>query len=140
MKPHKKRCWIIAAVTALLLTFLLTGDTRTRMYVRSHIQGLEDFAVSALEKRGPLQYGAWDVFSYPEGGMVEFYTGGYGLVPSTVYKGFYYSAADAHTPFQATEQPMEVTGDTARWQQPESDNWGTSRRIAPHWFWYEAHF
>lgn len=140
MSTHHKRRWIIAAAAVLLLALLLCGDTWTRLYVRLNARNLEDFAVSALESGEPVKYGAWDVSSYPETGMVEFFTGGYGLVPSTVYKGFYYSAADIHTPFNAAEQPMECDGDTARWQEPGSDNWGTSRRIAPHWFWYEAHF
>lgn len=140
MSTHHKRRRIIAAAAVLLLILLLCGDTWTRLYVRLNARSLEDFAVSALESGGPEKYGTWDVSSYPEAGMVEFFTGGYGLAPSTVYKGFYYSAADVHTPFQAEEQPMERTGGTARWQEPEGDNWGISRRIAPHWFWYEAHF
>ena len=140
MSTRKKRRAVIIAAVILLLALLLGGDTWTRLYVRLNARKLESFAAAALESEEVSRYGIWVVSRYPEAGMVEFLTGGYGLAPSTVYKGFYYPASDEHIPFQAVEQPMEESGDTARWQEPAGDNWGTSRRIVPRWFWYEAHF
>ena len=143
MNTRINRRLLIIFVMILLLAALFGGNMRTRNYVRSHRQELEAFAIAALEyppPHGTLQYGRWAVSCYPEKGMVEFFTGGFGLAPSTVYRGFYYSAGDAHTPFQGIDQPLEVTGSAAEWREPESDNWGRSRRIMPHWFWYEAHF
>lgn len=143
MSAQPNRRCLAALIAVLLAAALLGGDVRTRGYVRSHRQELEAFAAAALEDpppHGALQYGFWEASCYPEKGMVEFFTGGFGLVPSTVYKGFYYSAADVHIPFQGTDLPMEIDGNCAEWRKPGSDNWGRSRRIMPHWFWYEAHF
>lgn len=143
MTTRTNRHWLIALIVVLLLATLFGGDIRTRNYVRSHHQKLEAFAIAALDDpppHGTLQYGLWEASCYPEKGMVEFFTGGFGLAPSTVYKGFYYSASDVHTPFQGVDQPIEINGSTSEWREPGSDNWGRSRRIMPHWFWYEAHF
>lgn len=143
MPARKNRRWLAAAIAMLLLALLLGGDIWTRAYVRLNHQRLEDFAATALEETPPhgiAKYGSWSAFCYPENGMVEFFTGGFGLTPFSVYKGFYYSADDVHIPFQGVDQPMEVNGDDAGWREPESGNWGISRRIAEHWFWYEAHF
>lgn len=143
MNARINRRLLIALAVILLFAALLGSDMRIRSYVRSNHQKLEAFAAAALEEpppHGALQYGHWEASCYPEKGMVEFFTGGSGLVPSAVYRGFYYSAGDVHTPFQGVDQPMEVNGSTAEWREPESGNWGRSRRIMPHWFWYEAHF
>lgn len=142
MPTTKKRRRLPAVMAVLLILILLAGDAWIRVYVRLNHRRLEDFAVSALEEPqdNTLRYSGWEVSCYPQRGVVEFFAGGFGLAPSSVYKGFYYSADDIHVPFNCVDQPMKIDGGTAEWHEPEGDNWGRSRRITAHWFWYEAHF
>ena len=133
---------VVLALAALITAFLLR-DQLSLLYLEGHLEELEDFSLAALEEGEETgRYGLWKVTCRPERGMVEFHTGGSGLGSETAYTGFYYSAEDTHIPFQGAEAPMEIEGDTARWTDSahSSDNWGTSRRVSPRWFWFEAHF
>jgi len=72
--------------------------------------------------------------------MVEFRTGGWGLVPGSTYEGFYYSREDVHLPFQGnTDLTMEPREGYAIWNDGYG-NWGKSWRIFDHWYWYQAYF
>ncbi len=136
------RTLIIIAVILLLLSAIIFQNSLVRLYVRIFHGPLEDFAVELLTEDPPRyspRYGPWDARCLVERGMVEFSTGGYGLVPSTTYFGFYYSADDVHIPFQGADYPMVVDGDVATWTDG-TDNHGTSTRIMENWFWFEASF
>lgn len=139
-----KRLLIFLCVIILLL-FILCFVCYTELvqaYVKNRHEHLETYAQSLLSQQQSDTYGLWNVHSYPEEGMVEFYTGGSGLAPSSTYEGFYYSADDTHIPHQGNNSKLEIRGDTAQWMDSaeNSDNWGTSTRILPHWFWFEAHY
>lgn len=139
----KKRILILALITLLVLAFALQ-DNLIRTYVSLCHEDLESYAVNLLkgteEPRGTS--GIWETHCYPEDGMVEFYTGGWGLVPSSTYKGFYYSADNTHKLFSAAysdQTSMEIDGDRATWTDG-TDNHGSSTRIIDHWFWFKASF
>ena len=132
-------CVLILAVFILCFVFY---TELVQTYVINRHEKLEDYSQSLLSEQQSDTYGLWNVYSYPEEGMVEFYTGGSGLAPGSTYEGFYYSADDTHIPHQRSNSEMEVWGDTAQWidSAENSDNWGTSTRLLPHWFWFEAHY
>ncbi len=134
------RTLIIIAVILLLLSAIIFQNSLIRLYVRLFHGPLEDFAVELLTEDPPRyapRYGLWAVRCWVDKGMVEFSTGGYGLAPSSVYFGFYYSADDVHIPFWGMDCPMVVDGDVATWDNGPG-NYGTSIRIMEKWFWYKA--
>ena len=129
----------------ILFVFILCFMFYTELvqaYVIARHEHLENYAQSLLWEQQHESYGLWNVISYPENGMVEFYTDGSGLAPGSTYEGFYYSANDEHIPHQGSNSEMETWGDSAQWvdAMENSDNWGTSTRILPRWFWFEAHY
>ena len=131
----------------VILFFLLGVLFRERLiktYVVVAKEHLVTYAETLLNSDGrqSSRYGFWKVRSYPEDQMVEFHTGGFGLAPSSTYKGFYYSGDNTHRVFSVADKSlatMECDGDHATWTDG-TDNHGTSMRIIDNWFWYEASF
>ena len=76
---------------------------------------------------------------FPED-VVAFYMGGFGLAPSSVYYGFYYSPEDI--PVGTGEgQLVKAEEDSACWSwQGYGDNGGGIRRIKPNWYYYKCWF
>ena len=134
-------------ITIVILIFLFGMIFRERLlqtYVVMAREHLVTYAENLLDSddRQSDHYGFWKVISYPEEQMVEFHTGGFGLAPSSTYKGFYYSADNVHKVFSVADKSlatMDVAGDHATWTDG-TDNHGTSIRITDNWFWYEASF
>lgn len=141
----KKKTIVLCLVIAAILAGALFRDNLIRSYVSLSHEKLEHYAVQLLESSHQQtgdSYGLWRTFCAPSQGMVEFTTGGWGLAPGSTYKGFYYSADDTHKLFSAAYPDtvsMEISGDHASWTDG-TDNHGTSIRILPHWFWFEASF
>ena len=140
----KKKAFLTFAVIAVLVLGLVCKNQLIRAYVRLFHEDLETYAEELLADgaRRSDRYGRWKTSCYPEDGMVEFSTGGFGLAPSAVYRGFYYSRDNTHQLFSAAyeaETAMEIDGDEAFWTDG-TDNHGTSRRLRENWFWYEAAF
>ena len=140
----KKKVIAICLVIAVAILGLALKDNLIRIYVALCHENLETYAVQFLDgkERTSGQYGIWKTSCYPDDGMVEFYTGGWGLAPSSTYKGFYYSADNTHKLFSAAYKDitsMETDGDEATWTDG-TDNHGISTRITENWFWFEASF
>ena len=135
---------VIMIVVFILLLCVIFADRLIQSYVVVAKEHLQTYAEQLLEsdERQSTRYGLWKVSSYPEEQMVEFHTGGFGLAPSSTYKGFYYSADNVHKVFSVADKSlatMDVDGNLASWSDG-TDNHGTSMRITDHWFWYEASF
>ena len=56
------------------------------------------------------------------------------------YWGVYYSPDDVPLPFQNTDVPLLENGKESWTWQAEGDNHGTTQRIAPKWYYFEASF
>ena len=139
----RKRLLIMIVILILLLGMIFR-ERLIQTYVVMVREHLETYAENLLDSddRQSDRYGFWKVRSYPEDQMVEFHTGGFGLAPSSTYKGFYYSADNVHKVFSVADKSlatMDVDGDHATWTDG-TDNHGTSIRIIDNWFWYEASF
>ena len=142
IKPVSGKKHIIITIVALLICSILFYQPLVLVYVNlfhGHLAAYSQSLLNADTGIRSSRYGFWKVSVYPEQNMVQFHTGGSGLVPSSTYEGFYFSAADTHIPFQGAEVPMEVYGNTAHWSDG-TDNHGTSSRICDNLFWFEAHF
>jgi len=140
----KKKVIAICLVIVVAILGLAFKDNLIRTYVTLCHEDLEAYVVRFLDgdEKSSGQYGAWKTSRYPDNGMVEFHTGGWGLAPSSTYKGFYYSADNTHQLYSAANKDltsMEVDGDHATWTDG-TDNHGTSTRITENWFWFEASF
>lgn len=139
--PPVKRLIAITAVV-ILATCLLFYQPLTRIYVHLFHDHLQDYSETFLAESpgtSSQKYGLWKVTAHPEDNLVEFHTGGAGLVPNSSYEGFYYSADDVHLPFQGADVPLTIDGEIATWTDG-TDNWGKSIRLRKNWFWFEAHF
>lgn len=139
-----RKSLIIMIVILILLLGMIFREKLIQTYVIVAREHLETYAEKLLDSddRQSDRYGFWKVRSCPEEQTVEFHTGGFGLAPSSTYKGFYYSADNVHKVFSVADKSlatMDSEGDLATWTDG-TDNHGTSMRIADNWFWYEASF
>lgn len=139
----RKRLVIVIVVLFLLLCMIFR-EKLIQTYVVVARKNLVAYAENLLDSDGKRSdhCGFWKVRSYPEDQMVEFHTGGFGLAPSSTYKGFYYSADNVHKVFSMADKSlttMDIEGNHATWTDG-TDNHGTSMRISDNWFWYEASF
>lgn len=72
--------------------------------------------------------------------IVEFSTGGSGMVPSSTYIGFYYSENDTPAAFQNEKFDLKKIGKN-KWEWKEDgDNHGITIKIRDNWYYYEASF
>ena len=140
----KKKTLLMCAILLVIILGLVFQDNLIRSYVSLRHEKLEIYALQMLESadKATDTYGVWKTTCYPKDGMVEFHTEGWGLSPSSTYKGFYYSSDDTHKQFSAANEDavsMEIDGDNALWTDG-TDNHGISIRIMKNWFWFEASF
>jgi len=139
-----RKRFVTVIVVLILLLCMIFQEKLIQTYIVVARKNLVAYAENLLDSddRQSDRYGFWKVRSYPEEQMVEFHTGGFGLAPSSTYKGFYYSADNVHKVFSVADKflsTMAVEGDHATWTDG-TDNHGTSIRITDNWFWYEASF
>ncbi|MBQ8519238.1 MAG: helix-turn-helix transcriptional regulator [Agathobacter sp.] len=135
---------LFAVVLLIVVAFvsLFAQDLLAKTYVKVFHKHLETYAEELLDKCEDTtsdQYGFWKVTCYPEDELVEFHTGGAGLVANSTYLGFYYSPDNTHKVFQGADVPLNVNKNLADWYG-EGDNWGKSTRLMDKWFWFEASF
>lgn len=139
----RKRLWLFVIIVLVVLSIVFK-DKLIQTYVKVFHEDLEVFSENLLDNSAlrSTTYGLWDVDIYQEDNMVEFMTGGFGLAPSSTYKGFYYSADNTHKVFSVADAsiaPLVIDGDRATWTDG-TDNHGMSIRIMDNWFWFEASF
>ena len=72
--------------------------------------------------------------------FLEFFCRGFGIVPSSSYKGFYYSPDDIPLGYQGADIPLTPSGRGWRWEEADGDNRYFTEQIRAHWFYYEMHF
>ena len=63
----------------------------------------------------------------------------YILLTGFGYYGFYYSPDDVPLAFQNVPVPLEESSNGWQWQA-EGDDRGSTHRLSPGWFYFEAHF
>lgn len=141
----------IGVFLVLLLASQLHYEKRIQKFVLRNEEELTEFAKNYLaveqrERRHMFEewkeengYSVQLTGLFPED-VVAFYMGGFGLVPSSVYYGFYYSPEDI--PVGTGEgQLVKAEEDSACWSwQGYGDNGGEIRRIKPNWYYYKCWF
>lgn len=144
----KKR--MTAAAGALLLVCLAvlwmwsrSSQAGIRRFVLSHRAELEEIAADCLNRAETTErYKGVKVEGvYPgEHPIVQFYTGGWGLAPSTAYWGFYYSERGLPAAYQNVDLELTPVSENEWTWSDGTDNGGVTRRIDEHWFSYRAWF
>lgn len=134
----------------ILLIFMMQPYRRISRFVKRNETTLTEIAedvlrgkhLSASEYRGTEIDGLFR----GEHPMVQFYSFGFGLVPSSTYYGFYYSPDDVPLPFQNSDEFHTVPAPDGK-DDPDTthfkgvgDNGGQTIRILPRWYYYEAWF
>lgn len=141
----------ICVFLTLLLVSQLHYEKRIQKFVLRNEEELTEFtknylAVEQRERRHMFEewkeengYSVQLTGLFPED-VVAFYMGGFGLAPSSVYYGFYYSPEDI--PVGTGEgQLVKAERDNAGWSwQGYGDNGGEIRKIKPHWYYYKCWF
>ncbi len=141
----------ICVFLTLLLASQFHYEKRIQKFVLRNEEELTEFAKNYLaveqrERRHMFEewkeengYSVQLTGLFPED-VVAFYMGGFGLVPSSVYYGFYYSPEDI--PVGTGEgQLVKAEEDSACWSwQGYGDNGGEIRRIKPNWYYYKCWF
>lgn len=141
--PHmSKKAKIPAACCALVLLLCLalsqlTPEKRVARYVASHQTELQSSMDAYFDQGRPLSYDSAipAVNHWPgQHPMVE-----YILLTGFGYYGFYYSPDDVSLAFQNVPVPLEESSNGWQWQA-EGDDRGSTHRLSPGWFYFEAHF
>lgn len=153
--------WLKMAVLAfigLLVAFLVIfnavrffGKVNTERDIREFVQANQAELVniaenylsgntSQVEYKGVSIEGVYENQQTGETPIVQFYFSGFGIVPSSTYYGFYYSAADTPASYQNCGYELfSVTDGEWEWSD-DTGNGGITKRICDCWFYYSASF
>ena len=132
-------------IPALLLMTVRSGDhpAGIERFVAANQAALEEIAADCLRgSQTAARYKSVEIEGvFPgEHRIVQFFSGGFGLTPSSTYCGFYYSEDGVPAAYQNVDVPLTPAGEDAwRWSDG-TDNGGMTRRITEHWFSYQAWF
>lgn len=112
-------------------------------YVNENILDLEQIVLDKInnnEFKNLNEIKSVNVYENDDNVIVQFETGGKGLVPSSTYYGFYYSKINIPVSFDNSNFELEqINDDKWKWQDV-GDNYGITIRIRENWFYFEASF
>ena len=129
-------CCGLALLLCLALS-QLTPEKRVARYVASHQEELQSSMDAYFHRGQPLSHdGALPAVNHWPGQhpMVECI-----LFTGSGYYGFYYSPDDVPLAFQNSPVPLAEASTGWQWQG-EGDDHGSTRRLSPHWYYFEAYF
>lgn len=142
----KKKQFLWAGVCLLLVAALVLISARRSTpefffsQHREELQAAAEQVLAAGSAEGVAVEGVELIDFWPgPAPIIEFTTSGFGLAPSSHYEGIYYSPSDTPAPFQNTQDPLLESETGWSWTDG-TDNHGSTTRIAPCWYTFEAHF
>lgn len=134
----------IAVIFILAIAFLF-GNTKSGIFltVKSNQSELTHFAEGLLQSDRTIsvvhyKHKNWKIYRYSD--HVDFIVTAFGLAPSTVYKGFYYSPSDSLVGFQGANHIFTEYGDGWIYREDDGDNTEYLEKIADNWYWFEMYF
>ncbi len=149
MKAKKKGIAIIFSgagivlLAALFFHFMGDYEGRINHFVKSNETALEEIALDQLggvETVSEYQGAKIEGVCSGEHKIVQFFSGGFGLVPSSTYYGFYYSEDDVPVAYANSNNKLTVVSDNEWAWDDGTDNGGITKKISEHWYYYEAWF
>lgn len=141
----RKSFWIVFSAAVVVTVISLTAflNTPKQVYLRNKAE-FNTAAEYVLKNQdiNDIKVGKAIDISYHDGKspIVEFTTSSWGLVPSSTYKGIYYSSNGTPVPFQNSDISLSQTENGWSWTDIEGGNWGTTEHIEGNWYTFEAHF
>lgn len=144
-KRYKKaRLFFVFIITiSVIFTLKSTNEDKIFKLVNNNLSFLNEcienktydkiYQIKTIKEITPYSLGG-------KGLYIDFYCYGLGIVPSSIYYGFYYVSNDKPLGFQAVTVNLESDGDGWKWKEPNGDNWYYTKRIADNWYYYEAGF
>lgn len=135
---------IIIAI-AFLVLFWGSAKRRTFQYVSNHREELEEFSETLLSQckesnHADAVYNRIQANAWKKSQMVEFIVRRRGIVPGSIYSGFYYSPKDVPIGYNGVKVQWTGTDTGWTWREKDGDNWEHTERIMEKWFWFEMHF
>ena len=121
----------------------LDSYRKIKNYVNKNISKLDLFVINKINNNDVEQLEAIkdiNIYENNENIVIQFETGGKGLVPSSTYYGFYYSKKDIPIAFDNNDFELEKIDDNKWKWQDVGDNFGITIRIKENWFYFEASF
>lgn len=133
---------LILAVTGVIV-FNPSAKHNVVKYVKNNNEELTATAENIIEENIAVnaEYNSWRVDYYIKSDtpVVEFTVSSLGIVPSSRYKGFYYSPDDVPIGYQGVKTELLQNG--SRWEYSYGgDNTGFTEKICDNWYWFEMKF
>jgi len=150
-----KRRWkiLIAAAVLIILCALLLfvfpkwtlSASHAELLFRMHRSRFESVATLVLEQGMEngvsAPPGVSDIDLYEtRSGCVDFYMGGFGLAPSSVYWGVIYTEEDSPIGWGGLDAEYTWDGEGWYWQEENSDNHSYVTKLGDHWYLYKMWF
>ncbi len=145
MKKLKKWALILLVLGLALALWRFAADRERAVarFVRHHQTQLTELAEGWLAAgTGDRRFKGVEVEGICPGEhpIVQFFYGGWGIVPSSTYYGFFYSPDDVPVSYQNSSAPVRPDGEDRWTWSGEGDNGGVVRKLADKWYYYEAWF
>ena len=134
---------VVAVFAVLGVTVLRSYEDKIYSFVLENREGLEAETLKILggQKDSDSFRGVEIEGVYGgKNNIVQFFYGGFGIVPSAKYYGFYYSENDVPAAYQNCDYELAKTGENSWEWSDGTDNGGITKRITDNWFYYEAWF
>ncbi len=131
-----------AIILCIISAFLIKTKGFIFLLVEHDQENLTAMANAIIESGEESPEHSWyfsNVYYKDSIGMVEFTTSYWGIAPSGVKKGFYYSPENIPLGYNYGGEVLSFLPYEAGWLWEEEDGNNTmyTERIVDHWFWFE---
>lgn len=152
MENRKKHKWFKRILIFIIIILIFTGFRNLKWYknkyeIKKLVNSNRDFLNESVENKNYDKIyelkEVKDIRKWPLDDneiYIDFYYKGYGIVPASIYIGFYYVSEDKPTGFQGYPHILTPEGKGWEWKEPNGDNWYYTEKIADHWYYYETGF
>lgn len=142
-KQMLKIVFAVAMIVLLISVFFLNSKGFIFLLVKQDKDHLTDIArdiIESGEEYPDNSYYFCDIYYNDSINMVEFTTSYWGLVPSGVRKGFYYSPQNIPLGYNYGEISFNQYEEGWLWEEENGDNTIYTEKIVDYWFWFEARY
>lgn len=141
----KKRCLIFLVVISFYIVskVLFNPYAKISRYVNHNEGNLRALCEFYLEQnpvnKADTEINVMGIYG-GEYKIVQFFYSGKGIVPASIYYGFYYSPDDIPVPYCNGNEELEMVSEDEWTWKDVGDNGGKIRKIQDNWYYYEAWF
>lgn len=141
----KKRCLIFLVVISFYIVskVLFNPYAKISRYVNHNEGNLRALCEFYLEQnhvnKADTEIDVMGIYG-GEYKIVQFFYSEKGIVPASIYYGFYYSPDDIPVPYCNGNEELEMVSEDEWTWKDVGDNGGKIRKIQDNWYYYEAWF